>query len=229
MFSFSGPGATYGKPVRQGVNHLKFQRGLRSVAEERVGRRCGNLRVLNSYWINQDGVHKYYEVILVDPSHKAVSIGIILYASQLMNDQIRRDPRINWIVKPVHKRREARGLTSVGKQVSRASVMPLKRGFYSRRCPESWYRKGSQVQQHTPCGDLEKTQHTQPAPLPMIVFFYIQCTPVYTIHLHGQKCHGLPYRVVFVLVPQSAGREQRGSTDHRSTRENSRTGRARAS
>ena len=31
--------------------------------------------------------------------------------------QIRRDPRINWITKPVHKRREARGLTSVGKQV----------------------------------------------------------------------------------------------------------------
>ena len=31
-----------------------------------------NLRVLNSYWINQDGVYKYYEVILVDPSHKAV-------------------------------------------------------------------------------------------------------------------------------------------------------------
>jgi len=66
-------GATYGKPVRQGVNHLKPQRSHRSVAEERVGRRCGNLRVLNSYWINQDGVYKYYEVILVDPSHKAVS------------------------------------------------------------------------------------------------------------------------------------------------------------
>ncbi|THH17007.1 hypothetical protein EW146_g3741 [Bondarzewia mesenterica] len=93
-------GATYGKPVHQGVNHLKFQRGLRSVAEERVGRRCGNLRVLNSYWINQDGVYKYYEVILVDPNHKA----------------IRRDPKINWITAPVHKRREARGLTSIGKQ-----------------------------------------------------------------------------------------------------------------
>jgi large subunit ribosomal protein L15e len=66
-------GATYGKPVRQGVNHLKFQRGLRSTAEERVGKRCGNLRVLNSYWVNQDGVYKYYEVILVDPNHKAVS------------------------------------------------------------------------------------------------------------------------------------------------------------
>jgi len=52
--------------VRQGINHLKFQRGLQATAEERVGRRCANLRVLNSYWINQDGVYKYYEVILVE-------------------------------------------------------------------------------------------------------------------------------------------------------------------
>jgi large subunit ribosomal protein L15e len=110
-------GATYGKPVRQGVNHLKFQRGLRSVAEERVGRRCGNLRVLNSYWINQDGVYKYYEVILIDPNHKAVSVEILFRGVSAYGDQIRRDARINWIVKPVHKRREARGLTSIGKQV----------------------------------------------------------------------------------------------------------------
>ena len=74
-------GATYGKPVRQGVNHLKFQRSLQSVAEERVGRRCGNLRVLNSYWVNQDGVYKYFEVILVDPNHKAVCcFGQILFS-----------------------------------------------------------------------------------------------------------------------------------------------------
>merc|ERR1711959_726701 len=92
-------GATYGKPTNQGVNQLKFQRSLRSVAEERVGRRCANLRVLNSYWINQDGVYKYFEVILVDPQHKA----------------IRRDARVNWICNPVHKRRESRGLTSAGK------------------------------------------------------------------------------------------------------------------
>merc|ERR1712093_768447 len=85
-------GATFGKPTNQGVNQLKFQRSLRSVAEERVARRCGGLRVLNSYWINQDGVYKYFEVILVDPSHKA----------------IRRDA--------VHKRRETRGLTSAGKK-----------------------------------------------------------------------------------------------------------------
>jgi large subunit ribosomal protein L15e len=46
---------------------LKFQRSLQSVAEERVGRRCPTLRVLNSYWIAQDATYKFYEVILVDP------------------------------------------------------------------------------------------------------------------------------------------------------------------
>ena len=110
-------GATYGKPVRQGVNHLKFQRSLRSTAEERVGRRCGNLRVLNSYWINQDGVYKYYEVIAVDPNHKAVRALPLISYYRSSHPQIRRDPKINWIANPVHKRREARGLTAIGKKV----------------------------------------------------------------------------------------------------------------
>jgi len=92
-------GIVYGKPKHQGINQLKFARSLRSVAEERVGRKCGALRVLNSYWTGQDGIYKYYEVILVDPQHAA----------------IRRDPRINWIVNPVMKHRELRGLTSAGR------------------------------------------------------------------------------------------------------------------
>jgi len=73
---------------------------LRSVAEERVGRKLGSLRVLNSYWVAQDATFKFFEVILVDPSHNA----------------IRNDPRINWLAKPVHKHRELRGLTSAGKK-----------------------------------------------------------------------------------------------------------------
>ncbi|GAB0495247.1 hypothetical protein MMPV_006546 [Pyropia vietnamensis] len=93
-------GIQYGKPKNQGITQLKFRRNKRSVAEERAGRRCGNLRVLNSYWINHDSVYKYYEVILVDPSHKA----------------IRRDPRINWITRPVMKHRERRGLTAAGRR-----------------------------------------------------------------------------------------------------------------
>jgi len=85
--TFADPRCIAGKPTNQGVNQLKYQRSLKSTAEERVGRRCANLRVLNSYWINQDSTYKYFEIILVDPQHKA----------------IRRDARINWIVKPVHK------------------------------------------------------------------------------------------------------------------------------
>merc|ERR1711916_222010 len=92
-------GRTMGKPKDQGINELKFQRSLRSQAEERVGRKCGGLRVLNSYWVAEDGTYKFFEVILVDPAHKA----------------IRRDARINWICNPVHKHRELRGLTSAGK------------------------------------------------------------------------------------------------------------------
>eukprot|EP00295_Goniomonas_pacifica_P001767 CAMPEP_0175809384 /NCGR_PEP_ID=MMETSP0107_2-20121207/2765_1 /TAXON_ID=195067 ORGANISM="Goniomonas pacifica, Strain CCMP1869" /NCGR_SAMPLE_ID=MMETSP0107_2 /ASSEMBLY_ACC=CAM_ASM_000203 /LENGTH=204 /DNA_ID=CAMNT_0017121077 /DNA_START=45 /DNA_END=659 /DNA_ORIENTATION=+ len=92
-------GIVYGKPKHQGINQLKFARSHRAVAEERVGRRCGNLRVLNSYWVAADGSHKYYEIILVDPSHKT----------------IRRDPRINWLCNPTMKHRELRGLTSAGR------------------------------------------------------------------------------------------------------------------
>lgn len=92
-------GQVYGKPKTQGVNQLKFQRTLRATAEMRVARRCANLRMLNSYWINEDATYKYYECILVDPSHAA----------------IRRDPRIQWICKATQKRRECRGLTSATK------------------------------------------------------------------------------------------------------------------
>jgi large subunit ribosomal protein L15e len=93
-------GIVFGKPKHQGINQLKFRRNLKSVAEERVGRRCSNMRVLNSYWVNQDATYKYYEVILVDPSHAAV----------------RNDPRRNWVCNAVHKHRESRGLTAAGRK-----------------------------------------------------------------------------------------------------------------
>ena len=93
-------GAVFGKPVHQGIRKLKKARSHRNVAEEKVGRRCTNLRVLNSYWVGQDAANKFYEVILVDPNHTA----------------IKKDPRINWIVSEKHNRRELRGLTSSGKK-----------------------------------------------------------------------------------------------------------------
>jgi len=93
-------GQTYGKPKGHGVNELKFERSLQSVAEERVGRKCGGLRVLNSYWVGEDSTYKYFEVILVDPSHKT----------------IRTNPDDQWICKPQSKHREMHGLTSAGRK-----------------------------------------------------------------------------------------------------------------
>ena len=93
-------GQIYGKPSTHGVLKRKFQRSLKSVAEERVGKICGGLRVLNSYWVGQDSIYKFFEVILVDPAHNA----------------IRNDPKINWICKPVMKHRELRGQTSTGRK-----------------------------------------------------------------------------------------------------------------
>ncbi|KAL1769966.1 60S ribosomal protein L15 [Sigmodon hispidus] len=65
-------GATYGKPVHHGVTQLKFALSLQSVAEERTGRHCGALGVLNSYWVGKDSTYKFFEVMLIDPFHKAI-------------------------------------------------------------------------------------------------------------------------------------------------------------
>jgi len=93
-------GQVYGKPKSVGINQLKNQRSLQAVAEERVGRKCRALRVLNSYWVGQDSTYKFFEVICADPNHKT----------------IRRDPDSQWLVNPVHKHREMRGLTSANRK-----------------------------------------------------------------------------------------------------------------
>ena len=125
-------GTVFGKPVHQGIRKLKKARSHRSVAEEKVGRRCSNMRVLNSYWVGQDAAYKFFEVILVDPSHKAIKI----------------DPRINWIVSEKHNKRELRGLTSAGKKYRglrqkgyRAhGIRPSKRGEWRLRNVKKWRR-----------------------------------------------------------------------------------------
>ena len=93
-------GNTRGKPVNAGVYQIKPAKSLQSLAEMKAGRRAGNLRVLNSYWVGQDGVYKYFEVIMVDSNHNA----------------IRNDPKVNWICKSSMKHRECRGLTSASRK-----------------------------------------------------------------------------------------------------------------
>jgi large subunit ribosomal protein L15e len=88
-----------GKPASAGI-HVTQKKNLQSIAEARAGKRLGSLRLLNSYWVNQDAKYKWYEVIFVDPFHEA----------------IRMDPQINWIAHAKHKHREMRGKTSAGRR-----------------------------------------------------------------------------------------------------------------
>jgi large subunit ribosomal protein L15e len=87
-------------PKRRGLRKITMAKSIQRIAEERTARRYPNLEVLNSYWIGEDGAHKYYEVILVDPQHPV----------------IRNDPKINWICHPANRGRVFRGLTSAGKK-----------------------------------------------------------------------------------------------------------------
>ena len=75
-------------------------KSYQSVAEERAARKYPNCEVLNSYYVSEDGVHFWYEIILVDRNHP----------------QILADPRINWIFKNKHKGRVFRGLTSAARK-----------------------------------------------------------------------------------------------------------------
>ena len=83
---------------RQGVNRLSRRKSIQRIAEERASRKYRNLRVLNSYWVGEDGSQKWHEIILVDPAHPAIE----------------NDDDLNWICADEHRGRAFRGLTSAG-------------------------------------------------------------------------------------------------------------------
>ncbi|MFX0093606.1 MAG: 50S ribosomal protein L15e [Candidatus Hodarchaeota archaeon] len=85
---------------RMGLTRITAGKSKQCIAEERVARKYPNLQVLNSYYLDEDGVYKWFEVILVDPAHPV----------------IHSDPKINWIGDKHQKGRVYRGLTSAGKK-----------------------------------------------------------------------------------------------------------------
>ncbi|HME54750.1 MAG TPA: 50S ribosomal protein L15e [Candidatus Lokiarchaeia archaeon] len=88
------------QPTKMGVNKLTCMKSLRWIGEQRAQKRYPNLEVLGSYWVAQDGHHKFFEVIMVDP------VCPVIIA----------DPHINWICQSTMKGRVYRGLTGAGKK-----------------------------------------------------------------------------------------------------------------
>ena len=85
---------------RMGILKITMRKSIQRIAEERASKRYPNCEVLGSYWVGQDGRHKWFEVMMVDPN----------------NPVIKSDPKLNWICSSKHTNRALRGLTPAGKK-----------------------------------------------------------------------------------------------------------------
>ena len=88
------------RPKRMGVYGFSPAKSLQLIAEEKAARKYPNMQVLGSYYVAEDGLYKYFEVILVDPNHPVIA----------------SDPAYKWLRDPANTRRVFRGLTSAGKR-----------------------------------------------------------------------------------------------------------------
>jgi large subunit ribosomal protein L15e len=88
------------RPKRKGILKITMRKSIQRIAEERTAKKYPNCEVLASYWVGEDGRHKWYEVMLVDVNHPV----------------IRSDPKLNWICSPKQSDRANRGLTPAGKK-----------------------------------------------------------------------------------------------------------------
>ncbi len=96
------------KASKTGMRKITMKKSLKRIAEERAAKHYPNLEVLNSYFVAKDGMHKYFEVILIDP---------VTFAN---------DKRY-----PKQKGRVFRGLTSEGRK-NRGLREKGKRSVHSR-------------------------------------------------------------------------------------------------
>ena len=89
-----------GRKHKNNYHFVQPQMSHQAIVEQRVNRLFRNMEVLNSYWVGEDGRHRWYEVILVD-GH---------------NPSVKRDPHLSWIGDAVHRGRAERGKTSAGRK-----------------------------------------------------------------------------------------------------------------
>lgn len=61
------------RPKHMGVLKIKSNVSSQSVAERRVSARYPNMKLLGSYPVWQDGRFAWFECVLVDPLHQAIS------------------------------------------------------------------------------------------------------------------------------------------------------------
>ena len=91
------------KPSKRGRLKYTPKKSLRLIAEEKANRKFRNMEVLNSYLAGEDGISKWFEIILVDRSHPAV----------------KKDKDTRWVAKGANRGRVFRNHTSAGKKLKK--------------------------------------------------------------------------------------------------------------
>ena len=121
------------KPSKAGISKITMAKNTQRIAEERVARHFPNLEVLNSYWVGEDGKHKFFEVIMIDTHHPAIindkQLGVFCQANG--NNS--------------HRGRAYRGKTSAESVVvvSSTRVRCRKVATFSQGQPQPWQVKSS--------------------------------------------------------------------------------------
>jgi large subunit ribosomal protein L15e len=60
------------RPKHMGVLKIKSDVSSQSVAERRVSERHPNLKLIGSYPVWKDGIHAWYECVLIDPENPSI-------------------------------------------------------------------------------------------------------------------------------------------------------------
>jgi large subunit ribosomal protein L15e len=99
-----------GRMGRRMHTHLNLKMNYQQICEQRAARKYPNCEALNSYWIGRDGMHYFYEVIMVDREAP----------------EIKTDKQLSFIAKPANKKRIFRGLTSAAAKARGLRNSPFK-------------------------------------------------------------------------------------------------------
>ena len=89
-----------GRRSKRFGTRLNLDKNYQWIAEERAQKSYKNLVVLNSYWVAEDGMYRWFEVILVDPDHPV----------------IKADRNLAWLQTRKNWSRVFHGKTSAGKK-----------------------------------------------------------------------------------------------------------------
>ncbi len=95
------------------TKRLHIRKNLRlnykEIAEQRVAKKYVNMEVLNSYMIGKDGIHYFYEVILIDPA----------------KTEIKNDKELGAVARSP-KKRSLRAITSTSRKARGLRNSPVK-------------------------------------------------------------------------------------------------------